>query len=47
MSIINPGEYMDNLETILWRGILLPVHEACRIYHEDSGWHLDRTAVLF
>lgn len=35
------------METILWRGILLSGHEACRIYHEDSGWHVDRTAVLF
>lgn len=46
MCIIKPGEGMEHLETILWRGILLPGHEACRVYYEDSQWHLEGTAVF-
>jgi hypothetical protein len=37
---------MDNLETILWQGILMPGHDACRVYYEDSQWHLEGTAVF-
>jgi uncharacterized protein len=46
MVIFNPGEDMENMETILWRGILQPGHEACRLVHEEPGWRLDGTAVF-
>lgn len=39
---------MDEIpyQSILWRGIVLPGHEACRLYEQDSHWHLDGTAVF-
>jgi len=33
-------------ESILWRGIYLPGHEACRLFSEDNQWHLQWTAVF-
>jgi hypothetical protein len=36
MITFNPGEGVDNSETILWQVILLPGHEACRLFYEDS-----------
>jgi uncharacterized protein len=33
-------------ESILWRGIILPGHETCRLFSQDSLWHLEGTAVL-
>lgn len=33
-------------ESILWRGIVLPGHEACRLFSQDSQWHLEGTAVF-
>ncbi|OGN89999.1 MAG: hypothetical protein A2Y88_06220 [Chloroflexi bacterium RBG_13_48_10] len=38
---------MDKTDTILWRGIILPGHEFCRLIAQDSGWHLEGTAVFF
>lgn len=32
--------------SILWRGLILPGHEACRLYSLDSHWHLAGTAVF-
>jgi hypothetical protein len=32
--------------SILWRGLILPGHEACRLYSLDSQWHLSGTAVF-
>jgi uncharacterized protein len=31
---------------ILWRGIYLPGHEACRLFSQDSYWHLEGAAVF-
>ena len=37
---------MKIFESVLWRGILLPGHEACRLFSQDSGWQLEGTAVF-
>ena len=34
-------------ETILWRAIYWPGHEACSLRRFDSDWHLEGTAVFF
>ena len=33
-------------QSILWRGIVLLGHEACRLFSQDSHWHLEGTAVF-
>lgn len=37
---------MPPVESILWRGFVLPGHEACRLFARDSRWHLEGTAVF-
>ena len=37
---------MSAIESILWRGLVLPGHESCRLFSGDSHWHLDGTAVF-
>src|SRR5215216_1077939 len=37
---------MVTIESILWQGFVLPGHEACRLYSQDSRWHLEGTAVF-
>ncbi len=32
--------------SILWRGFAFPGHEACRLFMQDSGWHLEGAAVF-
>ncbi len=32
--------------SILWRGFVFPGHEACRLFTQDSFWHLDGAAVF-
>jgi hypothetical protein len=34
------------MASILWRGIVLPGHEACRLFSQESHWHLEGTAVF-
>jgi len=34
------------IESILWRGFVLPGHEACRLFSLNSEWHLEGTAVF-
>jgi hypothetical protein len=34
------------IESILWRGVVLPGHEACRLFSQDSLWHLEGTVVF-
>jgi hypothetical protein len=34
------------IESILWRGFVLPGHEACQLFAQDSHWHLEGTAVF-
>ncbi len=33
-------------ESILWQGFAFPGHEACRLFSQDSHWHLEGTAVF-
>jgi uncharacterized protein len=33
-------------QSILWRGIYMPGHEASRIFSENNNWHLGGTAVF-
>src|SRR3990172_3131981 len=44
--IMEPNKDMTSIESILWRGFVLPGHEACRLFAQDSGWHLEGTAVF-
>ena len=37
---------MEAIETILWRGLAFPGHESCRLFSQDSMWHLQGTAVF-
>ena len=37
---------MITIDSILWLGLALPGHEACRLYSQASGWHLEGTAVF-
>jgi len=37
---------MAAIESILWRGFVLPGHEACRLFSQNSRWHLEGTAVF-
>jgi uncharacterized protein len=33
-------------QSILWRGIYMPGHEASRFFLQDNNWHLEGTAVF-
>ncbi|HEX9332027.1 MAG TPA: putative glycolipid-binding domain-containing protein [Anaerolineales bacterium] len=35
-----------SIESILWRGFVLPGHEACRLFSQDSHWYVEGTAVF-
>lgn len=37
---------MSPTETILWRSFVFPGHEACRLFSQDSRWHLEGTSVF-
>lgn len=37
---------METIASILWRGLVLPGHEACRLFSSDPNWHLEGTAVF-
>ena len=37
---------MTESNSILWRGLLLPGHEACRVMSQDSHWQIEGTAVI-
>ena len=34
------------IQSILWRGVNQPGHEACRLYQVDTEWRLEGTAVF-
>jgi uncharacterized protein len=42
----NHGEGSVTTQSILWRGIQLPGHEACRLFSQGAEWHLEGTAVF-
>ena len=33
-------------ESLLWRGLVLPGHEACRLFSQNSRWHVEGTVVF-
>src|SRR5215475_9943028 len=37
---------IEGIESILWRGFVLPGHEACRLFSQNSLWHVEGTAVF-
>lgn len=37
---------MEAIETILWRGLVLPGHESCGLFSQGSEWQLEGTAVF-
>lgn len=37
---------MISFESILWRGLVFPGHEACRLFSKDRQWYLEGTAVF-
>jgi hypothetical protein len=37
---------MAIVESILWQGFVLPGHEACRLFSQNSHWYLEGTAVF-
>ena len=43
---VEPNSAMTNLEFILWRGFVLPGHEACRLFSQNASWHIEGTAVF-
>jgi len=44
--MITPNREMAAIESILWRGFVLPGHEACRLFSKASHWHLEGSAVF-
>ncbi len=34
------------IKSVLWRGVYLPGHEACRVFAQNSDWHLAGTAIF-
>jgi hypothetical protein len=43
---MEPNSDTVNIESILWRGLVFPGHEACRLFSLNSEWHLQGTAVF-
>jgi hypothetical protein len=37
---------LEIMASILWRGIVFPGHEACRLVPQEPGWQLEGTAVF-
>jgi hypothetical protein len=37
---------MTTFESILWRGLVFPGHEFCRLFSQNSQWHVEGTAVF-
>jgi uncharacterized protein len=43
---MEPNGDIVMFQSILWRGFVLPGHEACGLFSRDSYWHLEGTAVF-
>jgi hypothetical protein len=43
---MEPNKDITGVESILWRGFVLPGHEACRLFSQNSLWHVEGTAVF-
>jgi hypothetical protein len=49
MPIASSGNHSEGsltTQSILWRSIHLPGHEACRLFSHGAEWHLEGTAVF-
>src|SRR4030095_6765301 len=49
MPIASSGNHSEGTlttQSILWRSIHLPGHEACRLFSHRAEWHLEGTAVF-
>ena len=46
MMTLEPNRDGTGIESILWRGFVLPGHEACRLFSQDSHWYIEGTAVF-
>lgn len=44
--MMEANKNMVTIKSILWRGFVFPGHEACRLFSQDSRWHLEGTAVF-
>jgi len=42
----NQQKDMETIKSILWRGLIFPGHESCRLISAGSEWHLEGTAVF-
>ena len=43
---MEPNKDLTGIESILWRGFVLPGHETCRLFSQNSLWHVEGTAVF-
>jgi hypothetical protein len=43
---MEPNRDITGVKSILWRGFVLPGHEACRLFSQNSLWHVEGTAVF-
>jgi hypothetical protein len=46
VSEFAPETDLEIMASILWRGIVFPGHEACRLVAQESGWQLEGSAVF-
>lgn len=45
-GLVQRMDIVKEMEFILWRGLVLPGHEACRLSSQASRWHLEGIAVF-
>jgi uncharacterized protein len=45
-GLVQRMDIVKEMEFILWRGFVLPGHEACQLFFQASHWHLEGTAVF-
>jgi uncharacterized protein len=43
---MEPNRDKVGIESMLWRGLVLPGHEACRLFSQNSSWYVEGTAVF-
>src|ERR1044072_6794776 len=43
---MEPNQDITGVESILWRGFVLPGHEACRLFSQNSLWQVEGAAVF-
>ncbi|HEX9386480.1 MAG TPA: putative glycolipid-binding domain-containing protein [Anaerolineales bacterium] len=43
---MEPNRDRVDIKSILWRGFVLPGHEACSLFSQNSQWHLEGSALF-